>query len=84
MEMKCYVCGSPYVEQHHIFFGTANRRKSDEYGFIIPLCAEHHRGDRGVHFNKQLDRHLKQMAQRQFEETRDRADFIRIFGRSYL
>lgn len=41
---RCYVCGlyAP-VEEHHIFFGNPNRRISEENGFKVWLCAEHHR-----------------------------------------
>lgn len=41
---NCFVCSSPYVEVHHIMYGTANRKLSDKYGLIVPLCQEHHRG----------------------------------------
>lgn len=54
----CFVCGSSKVQVHHIFFGTANRRISDNYGYVAPLCATHHTGDAGVHFNKDFDLYL--------------------------
>ena len=34
-EKECFFCKSPYVHKHHIFYGTANRRLSDEDGMII-------------------------------------------------
>ena len=64
----CYVCKSPYVEMHHIFYGTANRKLSDKYLLIVPLCAYHHRGAKGVHFNKRLDDKLKGIAELRFCE----------------
>lgn len=81
----CYVCGSPYTQEHHIFFGVSNRKISDRMGYVIRLCAEHHTGSTGVHRNREFDLHLKRLGQKHFEEnhgTRD--DFIRTFGRSYL
>lgn len=82
---ECLLCGSPQVEHHHIFYGTANRAISDRYGYIIPLCRKHHTGSTGVHFNKALDNELKAMAQEHFEKTfGDREKFIETFGRSYL
>ena len=82
---NCIVCGSPYVQIHHCIYGTANRRLSDKYGLIVPLCSEHHTGMSGVHFQKDFDTWLKQQAQKRFEEVHGtREDFRRIFGKSYL
>ena len=73
------------MEVHHILYGTANRKISDRYGYIVPLCQEHHRGGTGVHFNKALDDHLKQLAQKHFEENHgSREEFREVFGKSYL
>ena len=44
----CYLCGAPEPQIHHIFNG-ANKKKSEKYGLIIPLCMYHHTGDDGVH-----------------------------------
>jgi hypothetical protein len=93
----CYVCThnlvkTPYsdkrtfyvTECHHIFFGVANRRLSEKHGMKVRLCQEHHRGNTGVHNNRVLDLLLKEIAQRKFEETHSRQDFIQVFGKSYL
>lgn len=45
----CLVCGNPNVEPHHVLHGTANRKFADKDLLIVPLCAEHHRGNNGVH-----------------------------------
>jgi len=74
----CIVCRSPYVEEHHVFYGTANRMLSEKYGLKVWLCHEHHRGATGAHFNKQLDERLKDLARRKFEETYP-YDFRRLF-----
>ena len=86
-EKKCFVCGTSIdLHDHHIFFGSANRKQSEKYGMKLWLCGYHHNmSGEGVHFNKLLDVQLKQMAQEYFEEhigTRD--DFRRIFGKSWL
>ena len=79
------MCGSPYVEIHHVIYGTANRKNSDAYGLIIPLCPEHHRGQTGIHFNKDFDIAMKELAQKKFEERYgNREAFRTIFGKSYL
>ena len=84
---NCFVCGSPYVEEHHCIYGRGLRALSDKYGLVVPLCAEHHRGQTGVHMqpNKGLDLHLKKLAQEKFEaHIGARNEFIRVFGKSYL
>ena len=49
-EKRCYVCGLyNQVECHHIYMGNPNRKISEENGFKVWLCAEHHRGTLGVH-----------------------------------
>ena len=38
----------------------------------------------GVHFNSELDLHLKQECQRKFEETHTREEFIALIGQNFL
>lgn len=77
-EKRCYVCRSPYVEEHHCMYGTANRKLSERYGLKVWLCPEHHRGMSGAHHNKKLDNHLKDVARYKFEQTY-KWDFQRLF-----
>lgn len=80
----CLICGSPYVQIHHVIGGTANRKLSDKYKLVVPLCREHHTGNSGVHFDKAFDRELKRQAEwRWIEEYGTEEDFIKIFGKSY-
>jgi len=85
-EKQCYVCGTTYnLHDHHIVYGTANRRNSERLGLKVWLCQEHHTGSTGVHFNRGLDLHLKELAQKHFEAWNGaRNEFQRIFGKSYL
>lgn len=81
----CVMCGSPYTQNHHIFGGTANRRVSDRMGYIIPLCAEHHTGRAGIHYNRGYDLFWKQTAQMHFEAHHGtRREFIEAYGKSWL
>lgn len=80
----CYVCGRYGTEIHHIFFGTSNRKMSEKYRCVIGLCYEHHRGNTGVHHNRELDLTMKRVAQRRFQEVYPEYDFLAIFGRNYL
>ncbi len=83
---QCIICNNRNVEEHHIFFGTANRKLSEKYGLKVYLCFEHHRGTRGVHGKdgKNLDTYLKQLAQTKFEEKESQEKFRQIFGMNYL
>lgn len=84
-DKNCLICGTGVTEEHHVFFGTANRKMSDKYGLIVYLCPEHHRGQQGVHHNRHFDLMLKKEAQLVFEEdVGTRLEFMKIFGRSYL
>lgn len=81
---KCIICGNQKDNLHEVLYGK-NRLKSMEYGFVIPLCFNHHIGNNGIHFNRKLDLYYKRRCQIFFEENiGKRDDFIKIFGRSYL
>lgn len=85
-EHECLVCRSTYnLHVHHCFFGSANRKLSEKYGLTVFLCPRHHNmSNAGVHFDKTLDLKIKQLAQRKFEETHTREEFMAIFGKNYL
>ena len=84
-EHECYICGRWGVEAHHIFFGTANRKLSDKYGLVVPLCKEHHRmREDAVHQNRDTDLFLKRLGQEYFEKNYPELNFMEIFGRNYL
>lgn len=70
---------------HHVFFGTANRAKSEKYKLVVPLCYEHHLGAYSPHRNRDFDLKLKRMAQEYFEANYgSRDDFRNEFGKNYL
>lgn len=85
---KCFICGTEYnLHKHEVFFGTANRTHSIENGLVVALCCFHHNGGgngKCVHQCREMDLQLKQIAQKKFEETRSREEFIKIFGKNYL
>lgn len=81
----CYFTASPLVERHHIF-GAANRKRSEKYGFVIPLRPDIHPNGacagQGAHL---VDIKLKRMAQEYYEEHYGtRETFIQEFGKSYI
>lgn len=91
-EKQCYLCmvlngdyGYKQVEDHHIYFGSSNRKNSEFYGLKVNLCLAHHRtGKEAVHNNREIDLFLKQICQEEFEKTHTRQEFVRIIGKSYL
>ena len=91
-EKECYLCRYLYdfentrnLHDHHIFFGTANRKLSEKYGLKVYLCINHHTEGLGaVHKNIDYDYILKKIAQKKFEETHTRKEFMHIFGRNFL
>lgn len=80
------------VHEHHIFYGSANRAVSEAEGLKVYLCLSHHMynydgNPEAIHGNPtkgSLDMWLKQTAQRKFEETHSREEFIRLIGKNYL
>ena len=84
-KQECFICHSTHnLQMHHIFFGTANRKLSEENGLKVWLCWDCHEGGNGVHHNRELDLWHKKMAQKKFEETHSREEFMKIFGKNYL
>lgn len=80
---ECYVRKTTLgLHKHHIF-GASNRKHSERFGLTVFLCGYHHNlSNEGVHFQKDLDLHLKQLAQTKFEETYNES-FLKIFGKNY-
>lgn len=84
--MICEICRrETYTEEHHVFFGTANRKVSDKWGMVARLCPMCHRdGALAVHRCYATDLRLKQKYQAIFELDHTREEFRKLFGRSYL
>lgn len=91
-EDVCYLCKKLYngdwhqrVEEHHIVFGTANRRLSEHYGLKVYLCDGHHEhSPEAVHQNNRIAKILMQDAQKAFQEHYPDKNFEEIFGQNYL
>lgn len=88
-EKKCFITGfEGYGLQKHHIFGAANRNLSEKYGLWVWLRWDRHLKSSPYdtpHNNEQLNRWLKRIGQRRFEEVHGtREDFRRIFGNNYL
>jgi hypothetical protein len=80
---RCAICGKPFSELHEVFYGK-NRQNSIAWGMQIRLCEEHHRGDKGVHNDIELDLQLKRQFQHNFESLHGHKKFMEVFGKNYL
>lgn len=88
----CYLCmmlhsdfSAKQTQEHHVIFGTANRRLSEKYGLKVYLCLAHHEeGKEAVHKNATNALILKKNAQRAFEKRWPDLDFRKIFGKNFL
>lgn len=84
----CYLCRRfGATEEHHIFGGVANRKKSERDGLKVDLCHFcHNEPPNGVHFNKDRNIRLRQIGQRTWMEKYGKTieDFIKEYGKNYL
>ncbi len=73
-----------YTEEHHVIFGTANRKLAEKYGLKVHLCLGHHRtSEEAVHVNHDMARMLQEDAQEAFEKHYPDLSFRDIFGRNF-
>ena len=82
-----------YVKQNQqkniiYFFGSANRKLSEQDGLKVWLCPEHHRGQRGVHGKDgaTFNNYLKSIAQIEYMKyyNKTKEEFIKRYGRNYI
>lgn len=87
-EYKCLICGTIFnLHKHHIFHGTANRKKSEKFGCWCWLCANHHNmSPHGVHNDPELDLNLKKTCQTELMLRHGWSEerFREVFGKSYI
>lgn len=71
-----------YFHKHHVIFGYANRKLSDEDGLVIFLTPEQHER---IHRDKEYNLYARKEAQRAYEALKGtRSDFITRYGKNYL
>ena len=80
----CFICKKRgYTEEHHCL-GGANRKHSEKYGLKVYLCKGCHTLNKtAVHNDYDTMCWLRKIAQKEFEKTHTREEFMRIFGRNY-
>ncbi len=75
------------LDKHHVIYGTANRRLSDQTGLWVYLCKRHHNQDNSpvaVHFNRSVREELCKDAERAFLRDHTFDDWMTTFGKNYL
>ena len=83
-EKVCMVCRTTRnLESHHIF-GGARRKISEKYGLKVWLCHEHHTGNNGVHFNKDMRLELQKEAEKAYILRHSFKEWMERYGKNYL
>lgn len=84
-DRECYFCRKTYnLHKHHVLNGP-DRKHAEEDGLWVWLCIHHHTtGPSAVHVNHNIDFGLKKTAQRKYEETHTREEWMRRYRRNYL
>ncbi|MBB6716238.1 hypothetical protein [Clostridium gasigenes] len=67
MDKKCIVCGHPYPEEHHVVYRSQQSAMINCPHNKIPLCYEHHRGNKSPHMDRNLDVKYKREFQERLE-----------------
>lgn len=84
-EKECWFCSAKIgLEEHHIFAGVANRKISEKYGLKVWLCHRHHTGDSGAQYDPEKNLHLKQEAQKAFEQLHGHELWMKTIRKNYL
>ena len=79
----CFVCGRPYPQIHHIM-NKSDKKKSEKYGLLVPLCMEHHTGAAGVHTKPERMLAMRQFGQKEFERRYSHELWMKEFKKNYL
>ena len=92
MYRECFLCGrngwGDPLEEHHIFFGTSNRKNSEARDVTVYLCANrcHRNGPQAAHNNHETAEMLKRYGQRKvmLRDGLTVEEFRMIFGKNHL
>lgn len=84
---ECWYCHTTIgLHEHHVLFGSANRKKAEQDGLKVYLCGRHHNlSCEGVHCgNKELDLKLKKLAQTEYLKTHTFSEWMNRYHKNYL
>lgn len=82
----CYVCTQKGLkniskEDLHEIFGGRNRKRSIEFGLVIPLCRKCHNL---IENDETLKQKWHKVGQKEFKKYYKTENFVQIFGKNYL
>lgn len=88
----CYICDKlygdrsyKYTEYHHIMYGGGKRKDSERLGLTVYLCREHHKdGPAAVHNFRDTREYLCREAQKEYEKSRTREEWMGLGFKNYL
>lgn len=79
---KCFVCGKGGELHPHHIFNSSYKKKSEEDGYIIFVhnipCHQK------IHSKSGEAKYYKMYAQKDYEKSHTREEFIKRYGKSYL
>lgn len=89
-DKRCFLCmllhddyREKIVHEHHVMYGK-NHQISEELGLKVNLCPDHHQyGPEAVHRNHEIDKLLKDIAQRRFEELYSHEEWWKKFNQNF-
>ena len=80
----CYFCHGRKQHTHHVM-NSANKKKSEKYGLMIPVCFMCHDKIHGKIKDSQLNMlFVKKLGQKHFERIYSRELWMKEFGKNYL
>ena len=81
---ECYFCKKDRgLELHHCMMGKW-RKLADKDGLTVYLCHEHHTGNNGVHFNKEMRLELQKEAEKAYILRHSFKEWMERYGKNYL
>lgn len=84
----CFFCGRQAEGEHHLIFGTARKKLSENDGLKVPVCNNcHNMGEtlKRIHGNPMAEKLSKMLGQAIFEgKIGTREEFRDRYGKSYL
>lgn len=84
---ECFVTKSTEGLHKHHCIGGINRKLAEEDGLWVWLRWDHHIADSPnptPHNDRDTDMFYKRMAQRKYEETHSRQEWMARYGKNYL
>ena len=77
----CYICQKRRKDDLHELFGGSNRRKSIEWGLVIPICRICHSEWKT---NEEMRRKYQEEGKTKFYKLYSKEKFLKEFGKNYL